>query len=332
MILKEGKLPPELLGELVSHTSTAPEVLIGAAVGEDAAVVVGHERLVVTADPITFAEVDIGTYVAAVNANDIVAMGGIPRYLTTTVLIPPGTDAERVRRLFARIGEASRKLGLLWIGGHTEVTDAVTRIVVSGHAIGSLHRSPTVTDGARPGDLLVLTKWVALEGTTLLARERPELCERVLGVEGHRRVLGWLDDPGISIAEEGRVTSGCAISAGHDPTEGGVATGIHEIARRSAVGVTIDAESLPVRPETRLLCGELGIHPLGLLSSGCYLFAAPPDEAERACALLREASIPAAVIGTVGKPGGGVLLRDARGERPLPTFDRDEFLRIPPCP
>jgi hydrogenase expression/formation protein HypE len=328
MALKEGKLPPELLAELVTHTSSAPEVMVGAAVGEDAAVVRGFERLVVTADPVTFSEEDIGTYVAAVNANDIVAMGGIPRYLTTTILVPPATEADRVRAVFEGIGRAARALGLLWIGGHTEVTSAVTRIVVSGQAIGSLEREPTSTSGARTGDLLVLTKWAALEGTTLLARERPELCVRLLGADRHRGVLAWLHDPGIAIAAEGRITAGCLVTAGHDPTEGGVATGIHEIARRSGLGARIEAAQIPVREETSILCKELGIDPLGLLSSGCYLFTAAPAEARRACALLRGAAIPATVIGAMGGPADPILLIESGRERPLPSFERDEFLRI----
>ena len=328
MALKEGKLPPELLAELVTHTSSAPDVLVGAAVGEDAAVVRGYERLVVTTDPITFSEADIGTYVAAVNANDVVAMGGIPRYLTTTILVPPGTEADRVRAIFERIGKAARTLGLLWIGGHTEVTNAVTRIVVSGQAIGSLDRAPTRSSGAREGDLLVLTKWAALEGTTLLARERPELCVRLLGADRHRRVLGWLEDPGIAIVAEGRVTARCLVTAGHDPTEGGVATGIHEIARSSGLGARIESARIPIREETSSLCRELGIDPLGLLSSGCYLFTAAPAEAERACALLRDAAIPAICIGVMGGPREAVVLREAGRERPLPSFERDEFLRI----
>lgn len=328
MALKEGKLPPELLAELVTLTSSAPEILVGAAVGEDAAVVRGFERLVVTADPITFSEEDIGTYVAAVNANDVVAMGGVPRYLTTTILVPPGTDADRVRAVFAGIGAAARAIGLLWIGGHTEVTSAVTRIIVSGQAIGSLDRPPTSTSGARDGDLLVLTKWVALEGTTLLARERPELCLRLLGADRYRSVLAWLEDPGIAIAAEGRITARCLVTAGHDPTEGGVATGIHEIARRSGLGARVEAARIPIREETSILCGELGIDPLGLLSSGCYLFTAAPAEAERACKLLRGAGIPATTIGAMGGGSEAILLSEAGRERPLPSFERDEFLRI----
>jgi hydrogenase expression/formation protein HypE len=332
MALKEGKLPPELLAEVVAHTSRAPEVFVGAEVGENAAVVKGHERLVVTADPVTFTEEDIGTYIAAVNANDIVAMGGIPRYLTTTILLPPGTDADRVRTLFERIGRAARAIDLLWIGGHTEVTSAVTRIVVSGQAIGSLERPPTGTGNARPGDVLVLTKWAALEGTTLLARERPGLCARLLGVERHREVLGWLEKPGISIAAEGRVTAHCAVTAGHDPTEGGVATGIHDIASRSGLGARVVLSSIPIREETSILCRALGMDALGLLSSGCYLFTAPRREADLARALLEEASIPAAAIGVMGGPGEPVVLEGQGGDRPLPSFERDEFLRLSQAP
>lgn len=328
MALKEGKLPPDLLAEVMAHTSKAPEVLVGAAVGENAAVVRGHDRLVVTADPVTFTEEDIGTYVAAVNANDIVAMGGIPRYLTATVLLPPGTEADTVRSLFERIGRAARASGLLWIGGHTEVTSAVSRVVVSGQAIGTLERAPTGTGNARPGDVVVLTKWAALEGTTLLARERPELCGRLLGERRHREVLAWLEDPGISIAAEGRVTAGCAVNAGHDPTEGGVATGIHDVASRSGLGARIMLDSIPIREETSILCRELGLDPLGLLSSGCYLFTAPREEAERACGLLRRARIPAAEVGVMGAAGEPVLLVERGRERPLPSFERDEFLRL----
>jgi hydrogenase maturation factor len=322
-----GKLPPDLLRELIAHTCTSPDVFIGAAVGEDAAVVRGHERLVVTSDPITFTEEDIGTYVVAVNANDIVAMGGIPKYLTTTVLVPPDTGAGRLRSIFARIGQAARGLDLEWIGGHTEVTNAVTRVVVCGQAVGLLLREPTPTAGARPGDRLVLTKWAALEGTTLIARERPELCRPLWGDDGHRRVLAWLHDPGISIVAEGRLTATCAISSGHDPTEGGVATGIHEIAAASGLGARVAADSIPIEPETISLCSKLGIDPLGLLSSGCYLFTAAPDEAERACRLLTSAGIPAVQVGTMGPPGAPVVLSDGEADRPLPHFERDEILR-----
>jgi hydrogenase expression/formation protein HypE len=130
-----GKLPPDLLKKLLRHTSRSPLIAIGAGPGEDAAVASGAQTIVLTADPVTFAGARLGAYVVAVNANDIVAMGGTPVYLTTTLLLAPGADAEEVESIFADIAEACARNGLLWVGGHTEVTPAVTRTVVCGQAV-----------------------------------------------------------------------------------------------------------------------------------------------------------------------------------------------------
>ncbi len=141
--LAMGKLPPDLLKKLLRHTSRSPLIAIGAGPGEDAAVASGAETIVLTADPVTFAGARLGAYVVAVNANDIVAMGGTPVYLTTTLLLAPGADAAEVESIFADIAEACARNGLLWVGGHTEVTPAVTRTVVCGQAIGFLYgRAP----------------------------------------------------------------------------------------------------------------------------------------------------------------------------------------------
>ena len=326
MMLREGKLPPAVLERLVRYTSSAPEILVGAAVGEDAAVVRGFDTLVITSDPITFTEEEIGTYVVSVNANDIVAMGGSPRYLTTTILAPVGTEEERLERVFARLEAACRRLGLLWVGGHTEVSSAVNRIVVCGHAVGVLEREATGSDRGRPGDALVLTKWAGLEGTTLIARERPRECSDLLGPQRYADVLKWLEEPGISIVPEGRLTARCAISAAHDPTEGGVATGIREIAQRSGLGVVVNLEAVQIREETRVVCRRYGMDPLGLLSSGCFLFGAAPPEAARAAAMLNSSGIDAAVIGTLTQDQE-LLIQDAGARRPLPSFERDECLK-----
>ena len=146
--LELGKIPPGLLDKLLSAMPKAPEILIGPQSGEDAAIVAGSDRLIVTADPITFTEEDIGIYTAAVNCNDIVAMGGSPLYLVTTILLPPHTKRTTVEKIFNDIGKAAEKLGVLWVGGHTEVTPAVRNIVVSGHAIGFLTREPTPSSNA----------------------------------------------------------------------------------------------------------------------------------------------------------------------------------------
>lgn len=326
--LEEGKLPPEILERLLGYTSRSPLLSVGAACGEDAAVAAGAETIVLTADPITFTEERIGAYAVAVNANDVVAMGGRPMYLTTTILLPPGTTAERCERVFAEIAEACAKAEILWVGGHTEVTSAVSRIVVSGHAVGFLSRAPLLTGGAKPGDVIGMTKWVGLEGTTLIARERPAESERVLGSERYRSVLAWLENPGISIVEEGKTLEGVELSSGHDPTEGGLAMGVHEVCARSEVGASISLESLPIREETSLLCRHFGLDPLGLLSSGVFLFTAAPNVAERACALLKARGIPAALIGEIRPKGEGVMLeRDGKRER-LRSSPQDEIVKL----
>jgi hydrogenase expression/formation protein HypE len=331
MIDKElvpGKLPPELLDRLLASTSKAPEILVGAVSGEDAAVVRGEAKLILTADPITFTEEDIGTYTVAVNANDIVAMGGIPVYLTTTILCPPGCTSGRLETVFRDIRCACEPAGILWIGGHTEVTSAVTRIVVSAQAVGFLRKEATETSAARPGQWLMMTKYAALEATTLMAREKPEQARRLLGDRAYENVLGWLYDPGISILKEGRILSDAVISAAHDPTEGGIATGIHEIAGRSGVGIRLFYDRIIIKPETLRLCAHFGLDPLGALSSGVFLFTALPAEAERACAALVEQGLPAAVIGEVTADRGKVLIEKDGRILPLPVFRRDEILKL----
>jgi hydrogenase expression/formation protein HypE len=327
--LPEGKIFPELLETLLKYTSRASEIRIGAGYGEDAAVVDGADVIVLTSDPVTFTEEKIGAYAVAVNANDIVAMGGRPRYLTTTILLPPGTTAARCEEVFAEISAACAKARVLWVGGHTEVTPVVSRIVVSGHAVGILSGHPLSTGGAKPGDAICMTKWVGLEGTTLIARERPRDAESVLGGEAYRRVLDWLEDPGISIVEEGRVLEGMALTGGHDPTEGGVAMGIQEMCRASGAGALIRFEALPIRKETEILCRHFSLDPLGLLSSGVFLFTAPRMVAEKALERLSGKGIPAALIGEMREKSHGVLIECNGRIEPLKASPQDEIVKLP---
>ncbi len=326
--LATGKLPTDLLTKLLRHTSRSPLITVGAGPGEDAAVISGAETIVLTADPVTFTDVRLGAYVVAVNANDIVAMGGTPMYLTTTLLLAPGATEETAESAFAEISEACSRNGLLWVGGHTEVTPAVARTIICGQAVGFLSGPPWSTAGARAGDSLCMTKWAGLEGSTVIARERPDKVRGILGPERHSQVLEWLDEPGISIVREGRLLQGLALTSAHDPTEGGVSMGITEICRASGVGAVIREEALCVREETRLICQTWGMDPLGLLSSGVLLFSAPPPVAEEACRRVAGAGIPAAVIGEITEPGSGVWVEGPGGRRPLSFSEQDQIVKL----
>ena len=229
-------------------------------------------------------------------------MGTSSSSSTSTSLTIPSLDSCPIwtPALFAELAAAAAGAGIAWVGGHTEVTGAVVSPVVVGAAVGVLEGEPWSSAGAQPGDTLVLTKWVALEGCTLLARERSD-ARAILGAE-HSAVAGWLDDPGISVIAEGRVLRRFAIHAAHDPTEGGVAQGIHELAYCSDVAIEVTAAALPVKPATRRLCRALSIDPLGLLASGALLFTAPPEVARAAVAALQAAGTAATRIGTVRGP------------------------------
>jgi hydrogenase expression/formation protein HypE len=326
--LAEGKLPTALLERLLAYTSRSPLLAAGPAPGEDAAVAQGAQTIVITTDPITFTEERIGAYVVAVNANDIVAMGGTPVYLTTTILLAPGSTEEEVERIFADIAASCRAAGILWVGGHTEVTPVVRRTVVCGQAVGFLEGRMLATGGAQPGDALCMSKWVALEGTTTIARERPAEAREVLGETAFQEVLGWLDRPGISIVEEGKALASLPLTSGHDPTEGGVAMGIQEICRKSGIGALVEAAALPVREETRALCRRYGMDPLGLLSSGVFLFTAPRPVAERACALLVGRGIPGTVIGEMLGPVEKAWVNRGGRREPLSYSEQDEIVKL----
>ncbi len=327
MKLEQGKLPAKLLASLLEFTSRDKDILVGANTGEDAAIVKGKEKIILTSDPITFTTENIGTYTVAINCNDIVAMGGTPKYLTTTILLPLGTESETVEKLFKELHQSSKIANLLWVGGHTEVTDAVNRIVVSGHVVGFLNARETPTGGAKIGEEIIMTKWAGLEGTTILAREKREFVEKLLGKEKTESVIHWIDNPGISIIREGEILQDINISAAHDPTEGGIATGINEIAERSKVGIEIDYKAINIKEETKLICERLGINPLGLLSSGVFLFTVNPKESKKAIKKLHRAGIEASIIGKITERKRGVGLKRNGKILPLPIYTKDEIIR-----
>jgi hydrogenase maturation factor len=114
----------------------------------------------------------------------------------------------------------------------------------------------------------------------------------------------------------------------HDPTEGGLATGLRELAVAAGLGLSVEAEAIPVYPETARLCADYGLDPLGLIASGALLAAAPPDAAPGRVTALRAEGIPAAVIGTFTPAGSGLRLRRAGRDEPLPEFAADEIARL----
>ena len=330
--LAPGKLPNDLLaGHLAGVAVTDPDVLVPAGVGEDVVAldVSAHRVLVAHGDPITLTGGRIGHFAAMVNANDIATAGARPRWLLTTVLLPPGTSASEALALLDDVASSARDAGTPVVGGHTEITDAVTRPVVSVTALGTV-RPEDLRDkrGMRPGDAVVLTKALAVEGTAVLATEAADRL-RELGMSELElgRCLELL--PQVSVAAEARIAAGFAgVRAMHDVTEGGLATALRELCVAGGHGVDVWADAVPVLPQTARVCALLGADPLGLIASGSLLVCCRPDDAGALVAAIRTAGTAATVIGEVGAPGEGVRAFSQGNPAPWPAFATDEVARL----
>jgi len=332
--LKSGKLDIDVLKKLLEkHTILDPRVVIGPKIGEDAAVIDLGERAdhywVVTSDPITFTTEEIGYYGVVVNLNDIATMGAIPKWFLATLLFPEkGADLDFIEKVFSQIHSACRRFGISFVGGHTEVTPGIGRMILSGHMIGEVKKERLVTtSGARVGDLLLLIKGVCIEGTSIIAREKErELLARGIQSSLIQKAKKFIFEPGIDILQAARVAcDAVSVHSMHDPTEGGLINGVVEMALASEKEVEVDLEKVRIYEESRILCQEYGMDPLGVIASGALLLTISPSDFSRLEVAFQKASIPFQVIGKVKQGPARVLTKDGKEIRPL---SRDEILKI----
>lgn len=331
--LQAGKLPAELLASLLERYihPADPSVVVPPAPGFDAAVVRPDADVIVKSDPITFATSSPADYLVAVNANDIACLGGVPRWLTVTALFPHGqTTAGDVADLFATLAAACERIGVSLVGGHTEVTPGIDRVLLAGTMIGTPGpRGTLVPGGARAGDEIYITQAAGIEGTSIIASEVPP--ERLGGVPAVMldAARDLLQDPGISIVDAAALAlRHPEVTAMHDPTEGGVATAIHELADASGLGFEVEMDRIPVWPVTRALTERFDISPFGLISSGALLFSAAPGAEDAIAASFAEAGIPVTRIGRLVTDPAVRLAVGPGGQRDLPRYDADEITRV----
>lgn len=321
-----GKLPPRLLAELLASLPAAPpELRVPPMVGEDGAVIaVPGGALVVATDPITLTGKGIGGHAVAVNANDVAVMGARPRWFLACVLLPVGCDETAVRALFRELVDGLDEVGAALVGGHTEVTEAVTQPVVVGQMIGLREDGGFVrTGGMRSGDVVLQVGPAPVEGAAVLANEAVPRLDSVAR-ESLERARGAVRDPGISVVEPALRAADLGATALHDPTEGGLSAGLYELAEASGVALRVDSDAVVWFAPGVELCRALGADPWGVLASGTLLASFPADRAETARAALAAAGWVVAPIARAA-PGAGVC--DADG-RPLARFARDELSRV----
>lgn len=307
-------------------------VVLGFGIGEDAAIIdIGDKYLAYKTDPITFTTDAIGHYVVNINANDIAAMGGIPKWFLVTILLPAEkTTLEMAENICLDIQHACLNMGIILIGGHTEVTYGLERPIVIGSILGEVEKDKMVlTSGGKPGDAIILTKGIPLEGTSIIAREKENYL-RSMGVseEFIQNAKQMLFTPGISVFKEARLAvENFKIHAMHDPTEGGLAMGLVEMAIASKCGFIIKRDSIPIIPEGEKLCKIFNLDPLRVIASGSLLICVDERDCEPLIKLLRSNNINAEKIGTLTQEKDYKILIDGT-LKDLEYSEKDQITKI----
>ena len=328
-----GKLDYRLLEKLLNlNPIKDPRIIVGPRIGEDAAVIdFGKKYLVAKTDPITFTTHRIGWYAVNVNANDIATMGATPKWFLATLLLPEGkTNTKLATQIFRDIIASTQALNITLCGGHTEISYKIDRPIVIGHMLGEVEKDKLVVSAhARPGDDLLLTKGIAIEGTAIIAREKATLIRKKFGDRFLKRAQAFIDKPGLSVVSDALLANKVVkIHAMHDPTEGGLATGIMELAKASGTGIVIDAEKIPCYEETEQICKFFNIQPLGLIASGALLIALDPKDTKKVIAILAKHGIVCSQIGRLPKKSEGLNLFKKDKLVKMQTFTVDEITKV----
>jgi hydrogenase maturation factor len=302
--LPVGKLPPELLAAILARAPILDRrIVMSPGIGLDCAVVdLGTTFLVFKTDPITFASDAIGWYAVQVNANDIATTGALPRWFLMTLLLPEdSTTPELVDQISDQVFEACRQMSVSVIGGHTEITYGLQRPILVGTMIGEAGKGELVRpDGAQPGDRLLLIKSIPIEATAILARELPDRLETVLTEGELRQAQDYLYEPGISVLHAARLAVQAGkVTAMHDPTEGGLASALWELAEAAGRTLVFDPQAVSIDHLAARVCGHFGIDPLAAIASGALLLTAAAEDAPRISSAIQREGMPCVEIGSV---------------------------------
>lgn len=325
--MKQGKLSNQ---ELTSHilsriTPSNPETVVGAGVGEDCCAIRMDGLIVLSTDPITAASAQAGALAIHINANDIASAGAVPVAALVTLLIPPSATMEQVDGVLEQLVDTAQELSIDITGGHTEVTDSVTRIVLSVTMIGR----PVIpgkifkTADMQPGDDILMTKCAGLEGTAIIEGDYAAELEGALTEDDRRQIEGIRRS--LSVVPEGAAAAKVeGVTAMHDITEGGVIGAICEMCEASGTGAEVDFEAVPVLDVTRKICDFYGIDVYGLISSGSMLITA--RDGGKVKAALEAQGIPVAMVGKVCESGAGVT---GRGDgAAIVPYASDELYKV----
>ncbi|MFX1571936.1 MAG: AIR synthase family protein [Promethearchaeota archaeon] len=331
-----GKLKHRFLTDLLSDLEIQDKrIIMGSKLGEDAAVIdiPGENYLVAKTDPITFATKQIGYYVVNINVNDLVCTGAKPKWFQSTILLPAeNTTDDLIKAVFKDINNTCKSMGISIVGGHIEITPNIDRPLIIGSLLGEVKKEKLVlTSGAEPGDALILTKGIFIEGTSIIGREKQnELLERNYDYNFIERCKNYLYKPGISVYKEALLANEYfQIKSMHDPTEGGIYTAIAEMTIASNTGILIEEEKISILPEPKILSKIYDLNPYNTISSGSLLIAVNQADSYNVIDLLRKNKIKSEQIGVFVPRDKGLKVKKLNGKTSLLKYsETDEIIKI----
>ncbi len=331
-----GKLKHDYLAQLLSNIEVHDSrVIMGSKIGEDAAIIdiPGENYLVIKTDPITFATDEIGYYSVIVNVNDLVCTGAKPKWFQSTILLPEKlTTNEMIDKIFKNIHDTCKSMDITVVGGHTEITPRLDRPIIIGSLIGEVPKDKLVlTSGAEKGDALILTKGIFIEGTSIIGREKEkELITHELGYDFIKRCQDYLFDPGICVLKEALLANNnFKIKSCHDPTEGGIYTGVAEMTIASNTGVIIEENKINILREPKVLSEIFNINPYNTISSGSLLIAVNQEDSPGLIDLLRNNKIDAEQIGIFMSKAKGLVVKKEDGKTDQLIYsETDEITKL----
>jgi len=324
--MKEGKLDFDDLRNIILNNKTIKrsEVKVRNDVGEDCSIIdFGDCEGIFSTDPITGANENVGKLAVHINCNDIASSGGEPIGILVTILAPTSSSLEEINKVMNEIDEEAAKIGVEIIGGHTEVTSAVNKMIISVTVIGKNLKGKSIkTAGAKVDDDIIVTKALGLEGTYILINDYEERIQRILSKEEIKFGKSLINK--ISVLEEGKIGGEFGVHSMHDITEGGLLGGLFEVAMASNKGFKIFKDKIPMLDITKKVCEEFKIDPLRLISSGSMLITT--KNGDGLIKKLKEKGIDAGIIGKISEHGG--ILVDKGNEINVEPPKRDELFNI----
>lgn len=303
-LLPTGKLRPDILKKVIEKAPVFDSNLIlGPGIGLDCGIVdTGSHYLVMKTDPITFATEDIGWYAVQIAANDIATTGAVPKWMMVTALFPEGKTTEAlVQQITDQLFEAASAMKISLTNAHTEITVGLDRPVLMCSLIGEVQKDKLITPiGAKPGNDLLITKGIPIEGTALLAKEFPEQLQDILTEDELKEAQAYTFVPGIGISKD----AGIAVNAGqvtgmHDPTEGGLASALWEFSDACGYRLEVELDAVPISDLSKKVCAAFNLNPFNTIASGSLLLSVEQRDTKAIIHALEMAGIPCSRIGSV---------------------------------